>query len=36
MDIPCFACTPEKLPELVERALKKYDLTEFAKQMKKK
>lgn len=36
MDIPCFACTPERLPELVERALKKYDLTEFAKQMNKK
>ncbi len=36
MDIPCFACTPEKLPELIERAFKKYDLTEFAKQMKKK
>lgn len=36
MDIPCFACTPEKLPELVECALKKYDLSEFAKQMKKK
>ena len=36
MDIPCFACTPEKLPELVERALKKYDLSEFQKQMKKK
>lgn len=36
MEIPCFACSPEKLPELVERALKKYDLTEFAKQMKKK
>lgn len=36
MEIPCFACTPEKLPELIERAFKKYDLTEFAKQMKKK
>ncbi len=36
MGIPCFACTPEKLPELVERALKKYDLSEFAKQMKQK
>lgn len=32
MDIPCFACGPEKLPELVERALKKYDLTEFARE----
>ncbi len=36
MGIPCFGCDPEKLPELLERALKKYDLTEFAKQMKKK
>ncbi len=36
MEIPCFACTPEKLPELLERALKKYDLVEFSKQMKKK
>ena len=22
MDIPCFACAPEKLPQLLERALK--------------
>lgn len=28
MDIPCFACTPEKLPELLERALKKQGLSE--------
>ena len=27
MGIPCFACTPEKLPELLERALKRQDLT---------
>jgi len=27
MDIPCFACTPEKLPLLLERALKGQDLT---------
>lgn len=27
MDIPCFACTPEKLPQLLERALKGQDLT---------
>lgn len=26
MDIPCFACTPEKLPLLLERALKGQDL----------
>lgn len=31
MGIPCFACTPEKLPELLEKALKKQDLTEFMK-----
>lgn len=27
MDIPCFACTPDKLPQLLERALKGQDLT---------
>lgn len=27
MDIPCFACTPEKLPLLLERALKGQDFT---------
>jgi len=27
MGIPCFACTPEKLPQLLERALKGQDLT---------
>ena len=27
MKIPCFACAPEKLPELLECALKKQDLT---------
>ena len=31
MGIPCFACTPEKLPELLEKALKKQDLAEFMK-----
>ncbi len=31
LDIPCFACSPEKLPELLERALKKQDLSIFAK-----
>lgn len=35
MGIPCFACAPEKLPELLERTLKKQDLTEFVKAMKK-
>lgn len=31
MGIPCFACTPEKLPELLEKALKKQDLGELIK-----
>lgn len=31
MGIPCFACTPEKLPQLLERALKGQDLTALAK-----
>lgn len=29
MKIPCFACSPEKLPELLQCALKKQDLTQF-------
>lgn len=29
MDIPCFACTPELLPQLLERALKGQDLSLF-------
>ncbi len=29
LDIPCFACTPDKLPELVEAALKGDDLKKF-------
>lgn len=32
--IPCFACTPSKLPELVEAALKGIDLKKFEKQDK--
>ncbi len=36
MGIPCFACTPEKLPELLERALKKQDLQDLAKDLKRK
>ncbi len=36
MGIPCFACTPEKLPELLAAALKKRDLSEFAKEFKHK
>ena len=34
MDIPCFACTPELLPQVLERALKKQDLTQLAKRRK--
>ncbi|MGM9998326.1 MAG: VWA domain-containing protein [Candidatus Bruticola sp.] len=30
-DIPCFACAPERLPELLEKALKKQDLSVFQK-----
>ena len=32
MGIPCFACNPQKLPELLERALKGQDLAEMAKE----
>lgn len=31
LGIPCFACSPERLPELLERALKKQDLSIFTK-----
>lgn len=31
LDIPCFACPPEKLPELMEAALKRRSLTGFTK-----
>ena len=34
MDIPCFACAPEKLPQLLERALKGQDLSGFAEKKK--
>ena len=34
MDIPCFACAPEKLPELLERALKGQGLEELSKEKK--
>lgn len=34
MDIPCFACTPEKLPLLLECALKGQDLAPFTKKEK--
>lgn len=32
LGIPCFACTPEKLPALLERALKGQDLTIFGRE----
>ena len=32
LGIPCFACPPEKLPALLERALKGQDLTIFGKE----
>lgn len=31
LDIPCFACAPDRLPELLERVLKGQDLAGFAK-----
>lgn len=31
LNIPCLACSPERLPELLERALKRQDLSIFAK-----
>ena len=30
LGIPCFACNPEKLPELLEKALKGQDLSGFS------
>ena len=33
LGIPCFACAPEKLPALLERALKGQDLTIFEKEI---
>ena len=35
MGIPCFACNPQKIPELLERALKGQDLTVFQKKLEK-
>lgn len=35
MGIPCFACNPQKIPELLERALKGQDLTGFQKKLEK-
>ncbi len=36
MNIPCFACNPEMLPQLLERALKGQDLKEFEKEFQKR
>jgi len=34
LGIPCFACNPQKLPQLLERVLKGQELTEFADEFK--
>lgn len=36
MHIPCFACNPQMLPALLERALKGQDLQQFQKEFEKK
>lgn len=36
LDIPCFACNPQMLPLLLERALKGQDLTGMGKEFEKK
>lgn len=36
LGIPCFACNPQKLPQLLERALKGQDLAAFEKEFRKK
>ncbi len=36
MGIPCFACNPQMLPVLLERALKGMDLAQFEKEFNKK
>ncbi|MCM1187291.1 MAG: VWA domain-containing protein [Lachnoclostridium sp.] len=36
MGIPCFACNPQMLPALLERALKGQDLQEFQKEFEKR
>lgn len=35
MGIPCFACNPQMLPQLLERALKGQDLKQFEKEFQK-
>ena len=36
LDIPCFACNPQMLPGLLERALRGQDLQEFRKEFEKR
>ncbi len=36
LKIPCFACSPQMLPQLLERALKGQDLYQFVKEFEKK
>ena len=36
LKIPCFACSPQMLPQLFERALKGQDLDQFVKEFEKK
>lgn len=36
LKIPCFACSPQMLPQLLERALKGQDLDQFVKELEKK
>ena len=36
MGIPCFACNPQMLPTLLERALKGQDLQQFQKEFDKR
>ena len=36
MNIPCFACNPQMLPQLLERTLKGQDLTDFQKEFEKR
>ena len=36
LKIPCFACSPHMLPQLLERALKGQDLDQFVKEFEKK
>ena len=36
LSIPCFACSPQMLPTLLERALKGQDLASFRKEFEKR